>query len=107
MSLQSNFSWSTELESYSVDGQHEKYHCEDKWESHSIINHTLVPGTAIQVGNSSHCDSKFQTIQAIKRLTFRVATWAETFLKAPTIIKWFMSKSVDDMVKWASAGKQT
>lgn len=90
------FLWSTKLDSYSVDGQDEKYHCEDKWESHSIRNHTLVPGTASQVGNSSHCDSKFQTILG-KRFTFRVATWVETFLQAPTITKW----------KWASAGRQT
>lgn len=69
-------------------------------------NHTLVPGTASHVGNSSHCDSKFQTILG-KRLTFRVATWAETFAKTPTIIKRFISKSVDDMVKQASAGRPT
>jgi len=75
-------------------------------ESHSIRNHSLVPGTASQAGNGRRRGSKFQTILG-NRLTFRVAAWVETFLKSPAIIKWFMSKSMDDMVTQASAGRRT
>lgn len=51
--------------------------------------------------------ASFKPSWATNKLTFRVAAWVETFLKAPTIIKWFMSKSIDDMVTQASAGRQT
>lgn len=73
----------------------------------TLLETTLfVPGTASQVGNCNRCGSKFQTILG-NRLTFRVAAWVGTFLRAPTIIKWFMSKSMDDMVTQASAGRRT
>lgn len=66
----------------------------------------LIPGAATQVGSCRFCGSKVQTISG-SRLTFWVATWVETFLKAPTLIKRFMSKSMHGTVTRVSAGSLT